>query len=99
MARTRKNPAPVKAPVKKSVAFTLRAPGAKSVFLAGSFNHWDATGCPMKQSGKGLWTSQVPLEPGTYEYRFVVDGEWQDDPACPEHRTNAFGVNNCVVCV
>ena len=82
---------------KKRVTFKLHAPGVKSVFLAGSFNDWDATGRPMKQDKKGLWTARTTLKPGTHEYRFVVDGEWQDDPACQERCTNPLGTDNCLV--
>lgn len=84
---------------KKRVTFKLHAPGAKSVFLAGSFNDWEATGRPMKRDNRGTWKTQVDLEPGTHEYRFVVDGEWQDDPACQERCANPFGVDNCLVLV
>ena len=82
---------------RKRVTFTLHAPGAKSVFLAGSFNDWAVTGRPMKRDDMGTWKTQVDLEPGTHEYRFVVDGEWQDDPTCQERCANSFGVDNCLV--
>ena len=51
----------------------------------------------MKQDKKGMWRTTVSLEPGLYEYRFVVDEEWRDDPACEERCANAFGTCNCVV--
>ncbi|MGK0200039.1 MAG: hypothetical protein ACI91J_003329 [Yoonia sp.] len=36
------------------------------------------------------------MEPSDYEYRFMVDGEWVDDPACQQTRANGFGTENCV---
>jgi PAS domain S-box-containing protein len=39
------------------------------------------------------------LEPGLYEYRFVVDGVWQNDPQCTGRRENDFGTENCVLIV
>lgn len=84
---------------KKRTLFKLHAPGAESVFLAGSFNDWAATARPLKQDGKGIWKTRVALEPGTHEYRFVVDGEWQEDPACQERCTNPFGTDNCLAYV
>ena len=35
------------------------------------------------------------LEPGTYEYRFLVDGEWQTDPDA-EVVSNPYSTQNCV---
>jgi hypothetical protein len=37
------------------------------------------------------------LKPGTYHYRFVVDGEWRDDPECKVRLQNPFGTQNDVV--
>jgi 1,4-alpha-glucan branching enzyme len=45
----------------------------------------------MKKSRKGVWKAQVPLEPGTYHYRFLVDGQWSDDPQCPLRSPNPYG--------
>jgi len=39
----------------------------------------------------------MPRTPGRYEYRFVVDGQWRDDPACTERVPNGFGSENCVL--
>lgn len=82
---------------KKQVNFKLEAPEAKEVFLAGTFNDWDTAARPMKKGAKGIWRTRMSLEPGVYEYRFVVDGEWMDDPACKECRENEHGTCNCVV--
>lgn len=51
---------------------------ASQVFLSGSFNQWSTGGLPMKQDGD-LWTAEVKLIPGRYEYKFIVDGKWQRD--------------------
>jgi hypothetical protein len=39
---------------------------------------------------------QLPLHPGRYEYRFFVDGEWQNDPYCSSLVENPFGTLNCL---
>ena len=84
-------------PTKKRVTFKLSAPAATEVFLTGSFDDWDVVRRPMKKDEKGTWKTRVNLAPGAHEYRFVVDGEWQDDPACEERVANAVGTLNCVV--
>lgn len=81
----------------RHIEFQLRAPEARAVFLAGSFNDWDATSLPMPQDEGGIWKTGVDLEAGVYEYRFIVDGEWQDDPECEERCANSFGTCNCLV--
>jgi 1,4-alpha-glucan branching enzyme len=85
------------AAVKKRAAFKLDAPGAREVFLAGSFNEWNPSDRALKRDKKGVWTTTVTLVPGVYEYRFIVDGEWWDDPKAAERRPNEHGTQNCVI--
>ena len=82
---------------KKRIAFKLQAPAAKEVFLVGSFDAWEVGRRSMKQDREGIWKATVSLEPGVYEYRFMVDGEWWDDPCSTDRCGNAFGTQNCVV--
>jgi 1,4-alpha-glucan branching enzyme len=81
------------------VAFTLTAPEAKEVYVAGSFNDWDAHCTPLLKGLNGEWSEHLPLKPGKYEYRFVVDGMWKEDPAALASVPNPFGSNNSVVTV
>jgi chromosome partitioning protein len=59
--------------------FTLEAPEAARVQLAGEFNGWTAEGSEMDADG-GVWKKTLRLIPGRYRYRYVIDGEWQKDP-------------------
>ena len=81
----------------KKVAFSLLAPHAKSVSLAGDFNDWNQMAHPMKKNKKGVWELSLILAPGTHQYNFFVDGEWQNDPTCIEHVENPFGTLNCLI--
>jgi 1,4-alpha-glucan branching enzyme len=87
---TKKNPKLIK------TGFGLLAPQARSVFLAGSFNQWNPSSHPLKKDRQGIWKISLPLNPGRYEYRFFVDGEWQNDPDCSSFIENPFGTVNCV---
>jgi 1,4-alpha-glucan branching enzyme len=49
----------------------------------------------MKRRG-GVWKASVSLQPGTYHYRFLVDGEWRDDPNCELHVPNPYGTQDSV---
>ena len=82
---------------KKRKLFKLLAPQAESVYLAASFNDWDPQARPLKKDARGLWKTSVTLPLGKHEYRFVVDGEWRDDPKCQERRPNPFGTTNCIL--
>jgi 1,4-alpha-glucan branching enzyme len=67
----------------KAVEFSCRAPKAKAVFVAGTFNDWKPDAAPMHNHlPKGKWTVTLPLPPGRYEFKFVVDGQWCCDPGC-----------------
>jgi 1,4-alpha-glucan branching enzyme len=80
----------------KKIEFNLHSSDAEKVVLAGDFNHWDAGSLPMKKNSNGIWETRVELPPGRYEYRFWVDGVWQDDPNARERVANPFGSQNCV---
>jgi 1,4-alpha-glucan branching enzyme len=82
---------------KKRVAFTLAAPQAQSVLVTGSFCDWQTQSHPLKKDRQGTWKTTVPLPPGRYEYRFLVDGNWHDDPQCLERVPNPYGSENCVL--
>ncbi|MBK8871635.1 MAG: glycogen-binding domain-containing protein [Elusimicrobia bacterium] len=68
----------------KPIVFRLLAPAAKSVFLGGSFNEFNASRHPLVRGAGGLWETTVPLAPGQHIYKFKVDGEWVLDPASPD---------------
>ncbi len=77
--------------------FTLNAPEAQSVYIAGSFNEWSLNAsCRMKKEG-GNWTIKLPLEAGIYKYQFVVDGRWQADPTNDRKEPNGFGDMNSII--
>jgi 1,4-alpha-glucan branching enzyme len=81
------------------VELTCAAPRAGRVFVAGDFNHWRAGDLRLRRDETGSWKVQVWLAPGRYEYRFIVDGEWQNDPQAPVSVPNEFGSSNCVLLV
>lgn len=84
----------------KKIFFKYHAPEAKTVFLAGTFNGWNVSATPLKKDKEGNWFTKMELFPGTYEYLYVVDGEWwRDDPNCKMHQYNKYGGQNCILCV
>ncbi|MFH1681326.1 MAG: carbohydrate-binding module family 20 domain-containing protein [Candidatus Eisenbacteria bacterium] len=86
-------------PVESGIHFTFRAPGASSVNLAGEMNAWSATATPMEREGD-LWSVVVPLSPGVYRYKFVVDGNnWKEDPENPTKVDDNYGGFNSLLVV
>ncbi len=78
-----------KSSAKQSFHFT--APDATSVLLVGDFTQWQQHPVSMRRDKHGLWTASVELPPGRHTYRFLVDGEWRDDPECTLRVPNPFG--------
>lgn len=85
--------------VAKSTEFKLYAPQAKKVSVAGTFNKWNAKADPAKKDAKGNWSVNVSLKPGSHEYKFVVDGNWMNDPRSTSFVGNAFGSQNSVIVI
>lgn len=80
------------------VRLVVLQPDAMSVALAGDFNGWDPMGTPLEQTSSGAWTVTIPLQPGRYEYMFVVDGkQWIADPFAVEQSDDGFGSRNAVL--
>jgi len=67
------------------VEFRYEDPSAGSVSVAGDFNGWNTNANPMTLGDDGVWSTVLDLDPGTYEYKFVVNGtEWIADPGNPQ---------------
>ena len=80
------------------VRLVMVQPGAKVVQAAGDFNGWNPSETPLQPTADGAWTVTLPLEPGRYEYQFVIDGEqWIGDPFAAEQSDDGFGSRNAVL--
>ena len=85
-----------KAASKPIQEFYYRAPEATSVQLVGDFTHWQKNPIQMQKQSDGTWKAGIALVPGTHHYRFVVDGDWCDDPDCTIRVPNVFGSHDLV---
>lgn len=81
---------------REGVMFTLEAPDARRVQLVGDFNGWVLDGNDMSPTGR-IWKKAVPLEPGRYRYRYVVDGLWQSDPLNPAVEPCPYGGSDSIL--
>ncbi len=69
---------------------------ARKVILSGTFNRWDEQAFRMKKTDNG-WELTLKLPPGYYEYKYIVDGHWMEDPHNPSKTINEFGGHNSVI--
>ena len=67
--------------------------------MAGDFTKWENSPVRLAKEKAGVWKTTLSLKPGKYQYRLLVDGQWQNDPQCPELQPNEFGTANCVLSV
>ena len=82
-----------------STEFTLHAPNASEIYVAGDFNDWNSTQLPLRKFKGDIWKKSMKLKPGRYEYKFVVDGDWWTDPQNPDRQATPFGAENSIVTV
>lgn len=81
-----------------AVFFVTLYPRAQQVLIAGDFNAWQPEKTPMQKVGNsGVWQTKLQLPHGTYRYRLVVDGQWQQDPYNERTEPNPFGDLNSVL--
>lgn len=98
-------------PVVGGILFQYEAPAATVVTLAGNWdgNWWGGTASPTgrydntvgrmsDEDGDGVWSLVQPLEPGRYQYKFVVDGNtWITDPNNPDTAGDGGFTNSLLV--
>ena len=64
----------------RAVNFICHAVQAKTVYLIGDFNGWNATAHPMKQMPDRSWLLTLELKHGHHRYAFLVDEVVTLDP-------------------
>src|SRR5215207_9797761 len=81
--------------VKGNTAFRLKGYAEASlVVLTGTFNAWSQSQLLFAREGDE-WVCRVDLDPGVYQYKFIVDGDWLLDPSNPDTAEDEAGnVNN-----
>ena len=90
-------PASAAVPVSTPITYIDRA--ARSVAVVGNFNDWDATKNVLVRTSDSVWTANIGLMPGRYEYQLVVDGKLIADPSAQQSAKSEFGTANSVLIV
>jgi len=85
---------------KKAIIFTIEAPPNARVQIAGDFNGWSPEVLNYTDDhGNPAWQKFFSLPPGTYQYKYLVDGQWITDPGNKETIDDSLGGANSVVSV
>jgi chromosome partitioning protein len=87
----------------REVVIHFRDTAASDVRIAGDFNGWvpdkGVRSLIESEGDTRVWTKILSLPPGRYQYRYVVDGEWREDPVNPEAVSSSIGGRNSVLVV
>ncbi len=79
------------------VVFSVFAPEAKEVYVAGDFNGWKLDDDSRMINHNGTWSRKMNFDSGRYHYRFIIDGRWIEDFNNPKREMNPFGQLNSLL--
>jgi chromosome partitioning protein len=65
--------------------------------IAGDFNDWIPDNRVETRTFNGTVQKVLKIPPGAYQYRVIIDGEWQEDPVNPVRVPNDMGGTNSVL--
>jgi glycosidase len=71
----------------------------EKVNLFGQFNSWNRQNIPMTETEPGVFSVDIPLDPGRYEYKYFVDGKEIIDSLNPVYVPNGIGDYNSVIVI
>jgi chromosome partitioning protein len=82
----------------REILFKVEAPEGALVKIAGDFNEWVPESLDFIESqGRPLWHKTISLRPGSYEYKYLVDGRWIADPNNDSTVEDAYGGVNSLI--
>ena len=82
----------------KVVTYEPKIGGVDKVFIAGSFNDWNESSHGLTdEDGDGVYEIKLTLAPGSYTYKFIVDGRWESDESATRYEEDGFGGQNAVL--
>ena len=84
---------------RRKVTFRVEAEPGSKVFVAGTFNGWDAEKNELAAGEDGAYSTALMLQRGSHEYKFVINGIWCVDPTCEDWTPNGMGSLNSVMSI
>lgn len=83
--------------VRRSVVLRFDGYADRDIRLAGDFNNWEPDQNVATRRAGDVVEKLIRLQPGVYQYRLIVDGQWQDDASNPERLQNLMGGYNSIL--
>lgn len=65
----------------------------RTVQVAGSWDHWRPR--DLAQAGD-TWALSLSIPPGTFQYKYIIDGQWIHDPSKKWLQDDKGNVNNVI---
>lgn len=82
------------------VEFSVPSKNYKDVVIVGDFNNWNVsdefTFKKSKKRKEHVLKVNLALDQ-KYQYRYIIDGQFLNDPEADSFRSNPFGTENCVL--
>ncbi len=83
---------------KGTVRFSIKpAASVKEVHVAGDFNEWKPAA--LKRQKDGTFAVVLAIPPGSFEYKYLADGQWVVDPDNNRWALNPYGTLNSVAVI
>ena len=82
-------------------SFTTADDSPHHVVVAGDFNGWSQDATPLSQAASRVYTVTVNMTEGAHQYKFIVDGNWTNDPHSDAEleESDGFGGKNSAVLI
>ena len=81
---------------RRRAKFTIEAEDGSAVYVAGTFNGWDAKKNRLRMKD-GVFSATLLVPRGRHEYKFIINDVWCVDPDCREWAPNDKGSLNSVL--
>lgn len=84
----------------RDIVFSLKASDDDVVMIAGDFTDWKPKELKLTKRRNGsLWQTSIKLQPGSYQYKYLVNDCWIPDPANKRIIDNGLGTANSLISV
>ncbi len=82
--------------ITRQLSFDPKGKEYKTVKMKGEMNAWNPEAAIFQKKGD-KWVTEIEVEPGSYQYCYVVNGKEMLDPSNPDSVSNGMGGYNSVL--
>ncbi|MGM0441584.1 MAG: glycogen-binding domain-containing protein [Elusimicrobiota bacterium] len=78
-----------------TVVFYFERSQTENVAVAGDFSNWNRV--PLEEVEDGIFKKEISVDPGRYQYKLIVDGNWVTDPENSKKISDGRGGKNSLL--